>query len=93
MSRTAWPHLEGATFDLEGMPLDECLGHPATSLSHHALERRPGDAHLFRRLGLGQALQIGQAQGLQFLLEQRDLAELIQRDASGFIDRGPRCTR
>jgi len=48
------------------------------SVSDDALKTGAGDAHVLRRLDLGQPFSVGEAQGLQFLLEQRDVAQPVQ---------------
>jgi hypothetical protein len=69
---TAWAwgrHLKGAAFDLKRVPLGQGQGHLATRLGDDALKSGTRNAHAPSRLSLGQAFQVSQAQGFQFLVE------------------------
>ena len=73
-TRTRGAHLKGASLDLECVPLDQGQSYLAASLGDDALKGGAGNAHALGRLGLGQALQVGEAQGFHLLVEQRDAA-------------------
>ena len=61
--------LKGPAFDLEGLAFYEGQGYLAAGLGHDALKGGAGDPHASGSLLLGQAIQVGQAQGFQFFLE------------------------
>ena len=61
--------LKRAALDLQGVALDQGQGRLAACLGDDALKRRARDTHVPGRLGLGQAFQVSQPQGFQFLLE------------------------
>ena len=61
--------LKGPAFDLEGLAFNESQGHLAAGLGYNALKGRAGDAHASGCFLLGEAIQVGQAQGFQFFLE------------------------
>jgi hypothetical protein len=77
----------------ERMAFDQGRGHLAARLVDDALKCRAGDAHAVGCLGLGQAFEVGQAQGFQLLAQQGDTAQTIQRHASRFVDGWPGCLR
>jgi hypothetical protein len=67
--------LEGAALDLKGAASGQSLSHLAAGSGHDALEGGARDAHALGRLLLGQTFQVGQAQGLEFLLQEADTAQ------------------
>jgi hypothetical protein len=79
--------LEGAALDLEGMTLGQSLSYPAAALGQDALEGGAGDIHAPGCLLLGQTFEIGQAQGLELLLQEADAAQSLQRYAGRLVDR------
>jgi molybdenum storage protein len=61
--------LKDPAFNLEALAFCEGQGHLAAGLGHDTLKGGTGDAHASGRFLLGQAIQVGQAQGFQFFLE------------------------
>jgi hypothetical protein len=56
-------YLKGSALDLEGVALGQGKGNLASGLGDDALKGGARDAHAPRCLFLGQAFQVGQAQG------------------------------
>jgi hypothetical protein len=59
------PAVHRAALDGEGGALDQGPGHRPASLGEHPAEGGPGDAHPAGGLLVVEALQVGQAQGLE----------------------------
>ena len=79
--------LKGPTLDLEGVAFCYGQSNLAAGTGNDALKRGTGDPHATGRILLGQAFQVGQPQGFQFLLQEHDAAQTIQRHTGRLVDR------
>jgi hypothetical protein len=68
------------------MAFGQSQAHLAAGARDYALESRARNAHALSGLFLRQAFQIGQAQCFQFLVEQRDQAQVIQWHPGWFVN-------
>jgi hypothetical protein len=83
------PDLKGAAFDLKCKPFGQSQGDLPMCLRDDTLKGGAGYTHASSRLSLGQALQVGQAQGFQFFWQQSDSAYFIQRYTCRLVDQWP----
>ena len=83
----AQPDVKGPTLDLKGVTACQSQGDLAAGSGYDALKRGTGDTHATGGILLGQTLQVGQPQGFQFLLQEDDAAQGVQRHTSRLVDR------
>jgi hypothetical protein len=81
--------LEGPSLDLQCLTLGQGQRHLAAGPGEDTLEGGARDLHAGGGGCLGQALQIGQAQCFELLLEEHDAAQVVQRHPGGLVDGGP----
>ena len=86
-ARARWGYLEGPPFDLQRAPFDQGQCDLAAGAAYDTLKRGARDAHVLGRVSLPHALKVGEAQGLQFLVEQCDATQSVQGNTRRLVYR------
>ena len=74
-----------ASFDGEGLCVDECVGDFFVGGCEYSPEGLPGDIHFLCGLGVVEALKVGKADCFELTNGEGDMLEDGQGDSPGFI--------